>query len=101
LNFGVLGEFCAFGTILEPLDVFCSVHTTLSYCGDEDAVRARFPRMITRCEGRAEVSGRKSWPTKNQLCQSANSYKVSNRSTQEQMQEEMTTQVALLDTRGL
>lgn len=45
LIFGVLGEFETLAVIFVPLAVFCSIHITLSYCGDEDTVRARFPRM--------------------------------------------------------
>lgn len=45
LVFGVRGEFEIFGITLEPLAVFCSVHTTLSYLGEEEAVRARFAHM--------------------------------------------------------
>lgn len=47
LAFGVRGEPDGFATIFEPLAVLSSVHTTRSYCGDDEAVRARFLRMRT------------------------------------------------------
>lgn len=45
LILGVLGEFETLAVNFRPLAVFFSTHTTLSYCGDEDTVRARFLGM--------------------------------------------------------
>ena len=50
LDFGVRGEFEILETILEPLAVFSSVQITLSYFGDEDTVRDRFPRIMVVSE---------------------------------------------------
>lgn len=57
LVLGVFGEFDTFAINFAPLAVFLSSHITLSQPGDDETVRARFPRI----GGGIKVGQRRVW----------------------------------------
>lgn len=56
LTLGVRGEPEILAVTFGPLAVFFSTQITLSYCGDDEAGRARFPRIVGQIRGWVEKS---------------------------------------------